>query len=500
MASKAFQAELARRRFDKYCEFVHGVKLARHMMLWVDLYRSENPVDREIAIAAPPEFWKSRVNRMYLEWSIGKNPEWARLLVMNTSEQAQRQIMSVQDTIVNNPNYRLVFPHVQPDYKRGWNRTTLYVQRQNSARPDATLYGTGVLGPIQGGHFEEIFLDDVTDQQDVSSPAIMRQQREWVRGVLSDRLMRDDAGVPVGRLVAILTRWGDNDLWPTFTSTDPDEGMGMKPVQTPAINRDEAYPWGELLWPEEYPAETLDQIRRRKGGRLFTLTYLCDPTAAGGLLFKRTRFQRYDVQKPPQITYIVHSWDTAGGMTDAAARSVFQEWGVGPLGFYLLFAWQERVPFHKLVEQFKLFYHERPRNRILIENRFTGASLIQTLEADGGFYGIEPVDPRGQGDKEARAQRIEPLVEQGRVWLPLDGQVTWLEPMLNEVTAFPAGRFADHVDAMSQALEFLRRTNAARGRAPVGSYMFPQPNMRNLDDEFGVPQLPPTLTGAGSWM
>jgi hypothetical protein len=63
-----------------------------------------------------------------------------------------------------------------------------------------------------------------------------------------------------------------------------------------------------------------------------------------------------------------------------------------------------------------------------------------------------PVKPLG--DKVARAHAVSPLVESGRVFLP--DQASWLREFLDEVTSFPAAPHDDQVDAMSQALGYLR--------------------------------------------
>ena len=486
----ALEARVARNNFQVFCRTVHGVELALHMLLWVELYTSDDPDEREIAISAPPEYWKSRVVRMYIEWSMGRKPEWARLLVMNTSEQAEKQVMSVRDTIDNNPRYHAVFPHVEKDPDRPWNRTTLFTKRENSARPDASLFGTGVLGPIQGGHYEEIFLDDVSDQHDVRSTSTMTQQREWVRGVLIDRLMRDDNDVPVGRIVAILTRWSADDLWITYTSNDPDDGMGMTGHMTPAYNYNEPYKWGPLLWPEEYPQEKLDGILRRKGQRLFTLTFLCDPAAAGGLKFKINKLMRFDLNNPPPFSFILHSWDTAGGLSDDASNSVCEEWGIGPLGFYLTWVWAEKRKYSEVKSQMIVVNTERPSNRTLLEYKHSGQLLYDEFEDDTvGIRGIEAIHPKG--DKITRASAIEPYLDAGMLWVPQDGQTPWLAPFLQEFGSFPASRYMDRIDAMSQGVIYMRKIRGKGSGAPAGSYMNPPQQAQEYDDEDEFMKVPP---------
>ncbi len=108
------RARLASTDFVEFCRFVHDVELARHMQVWVKVLESDHPSNKKVAIAAPPESWKSRTLRMWIEYSIGRNPEWARCLAMNTADQAWKQVQSVEDTIEYNRAYNLTFPHVKP--------------------------------------------------------------------------------------------------------------------------------------------------------------------------------------------------------------------------------------------------------------------------------------------------------------------------------------------------------------------------------------------------
>jgi len=59
-----------------------------------------------------------------------------------------------------------------------------------------------------------------------------------------------------------------------------------------------------------------------------------------------------------------------------------------------------------------------------------------------------------QGDKVSRANAVSPMVESGRVVLPLEG--AWLADFIEEITSFPAAPHDDQVDALCQALSHLR--------------------------------------------
>jgi Terminase RNaseH-like domain len=68
---------------------------------------------------------------------------------------------------------------------------------------------------------------------------------------------------------------------------------------------------------------------------------------------------------------------------------------------------------------------------------------------------ILPVKPLG--DKVARASAVTPLVESGRVYLP--EAAPWLPDFMDEANGFPAASHDDLIDALSQALTYLRRAD-----------------------------------------
>jgi len=215
--------------------------------------------------------------RDFVEREIGKNPNVRVLWIMNTGEQAQKQVMAISQTIQSNNVYRAAFD-VEEDTEAQWTKNVLFVRR-SIEDPDPTLMGTGLNGPYQGLHFNIIIIDDPTDQDDVKSPTTMASQVEKIRGVILDRLMED------GRIVVILTRWGQNDLVSTFKE------MGFTIYEMPIAG---PYPWGPTLSPTKFPLEKIERIHRDKGDILFALTFMCNPQAVKGNIILRDHLQYWN--------------------------------------------------------------------------------------------------------------------------------------------------------------------------------------------------------------
>ncbi|KKK53633.1 hypothetical protein LCGC14_3092820, partial [marine sediment metagenome] len=103
---------------------------------------------------------------------------------------------------------------------------------------------------------------------------------EKVRGVIIDRLMEEgNQYYPhAGRIVVILTRWGQNDLVSTFAD------MGFTIYEMPIVG---PYPWGPTLSPTRFPMEKVERIHKDKADILFALTYMCNPQAVKGNIILR---------------------------------------------------------------------------------------------------------------------------------------------------------------------------------------------------------------------
>ena len=454
VGGRSVQADLAKYQFPVFCEYVHGDTIERilgqrtlcdHLMFWQEELQKEG---RDSLIIAPPESIKSTLLRWYMEWVLGKDRDITMLYVMNTATQAMRQNVSIQETITKNTRYREVFPDVIPAKGKSWSQEATFIERQTleaQANPDPSIFATGWDGPYQGLHPKYILLDDLTNQTDVTSDAVMRRQRDLLVGVLSDRRQRG------GTIKAIWTRWGEQDLTPTL------KDMGFKIIQQPVEGE---YPWGRLLCPLVFPDDRIQEIRDRKvtslpdgtiiDSGLFPLTYMCNPQAASGSMVKRDWWRFYNAQNPPEFKYIIHSWDLSTGRR-GGDFSAYGAWGCAENGYYLIDAGHWRLEGDELLTKMKLLAARDMPRYVLVEDSSPSVNMIQTLEKHTNLP-LKPEKP-GTKDKIARLKARLHLIEVGRVWLP-NGQ-KWVYDFIDEVSSFPGGRYDDQVDQLSQALKFF---------------------------------------------
>jgi predicted phage terminase large subunit-like protein len=149
---------------------------------------------------------------------------------------------------------------------------------------------------------------------------------------------------------------------------------------------------------------------------------------------------------------LIWSYDTAFKTKAENDYTASQLWGKFGGDYYLLDFHKERIEFPALKARAKASYNSQPRpDALIIEDKASGQSLIQELRRDSQ---VPVIAVKVDSDKVSRCYAVTPLIEAGRVFLP--SQHPNLQDFLLECTSFPLGAHDDQVDAMSQALAYLK--------------------------------------------
>lgn len=165
---------------------------------------------------------------------------------------------------------------------------------------------------------------------------------------------------------------------------------------------------------------------------------------------------------------IIQSWDTA---TKAEAKndwSVCTTWMIRGRDYYLLNVFRQRLEFPELKRRIAQLANEWNADRVLIEDKGAGTSLIQELRRESDLSVIDFVP---KDDKATRLMAITPAIEAGRVFLPKEAH--WLAEFQQEMERFPRGRHDDQVDSLSQFLTWAkdhRGYGESRIYAPSGFF------------------------------
>ncbi len=163
-------------------------------------------------------------------------------------------------------------------------------------------------------------------------------------------------------------------------------------------------------------------------------------------------------EKPLPISiHTIQSWDTAFSEKDHkntsySARTtwaVFKEEQTGRHSMILLERWFGRIGYPQLRREARKAFGDWNPDRVLIEKKASGQSLIQDLRVSG--LPISTYQP--DRDKIARAYAVSAMLESGQIYYP---DRKWAQNVIDECAAFPSGDNDDIVDTVTQAWLWLR--------------------------------------------
>ena len=209
-------------------------------------------------------------------------------------------------------------------------------------------------------------------------------------------------------------------------------------------------------------------------GRQEIYAEIIDPEEAG--IIKRNWFKLWPHDKPlPRFQYVVQSYDcatsdkTKNDPTACVVFGVFKPNDDKPMSAMVIDCWEEHLQYPdlrpKVIEEASSIYGDdnefgsgKKVDMILIEDKSAGISLVQDLQRGG--LPVRSYNP-GSADKMMRLNLVAPIIQRGRIYIPESTTVpgaprSWVEPLLNQLCAFPEVRHDDLVDATSQALRLLR--------------------------------------------
>jgi len=319
---------------------------------------------------------------------------------------------------------------------------------------------TSTDGTVTGEHADVQVCDDPIKPQDarggaIATKTVLNSCLEWWNETMASRLVDFQKSARV----IIMQRLHVHDLAGTVLKEGGYEHLCLpmefepKLICSTSIGfKDPRTKSNEPLWPTRFSEKAIGQLKKELGPRGAAAQLQQQPVPLSGSIFEREHIKYWTER--PDIRTMVSSWDCTFKET-GSSYVVGQVWGVSSDAdkYILLDQIRKRMSFSETLNAIRQVSITHPYCAAhLIEEKANGSAIIDVLQDE--IPGIFPVLP--QGGKEARAHAIESIWSNGQVVLPSPEIYPWTKELIQELLEFPSSLFDDQVDAMTQALSWLR--------------------------------------------
>jgi predicted phage terminase large subunit-like protein len=417
---------------------------------------------RKLLINIPPGHMKSLlVSVMWPAWTWANKPGWRALFGSYAERLALRDSGKCRDIIASDLYQRV---YCKPD---GWA-----LDKQGEHLFTNTAMGSrlalGVGGPGTGFRGDCRVVDDPLKALEAPSEVKREEAIRWWDQTMSTRLN----DMRTGASVVVMQRLHEDDLSGHLIKQGGYEHLCLMSEFDPkrrastckGLWQDPRTERGELLFPEMFPKEVLDDLKIQLASDGYAGQHDQLPVSAEGGMFKKHWWRRYE-KAPANFHEVAGSLDCTFKDTKSADFVTLGVWGRLGANKYLLKQYRGRMDFVATCALVKRAFAEHPDMAyLLIEDKANGPAVLSALrDTVPSMIAVNPI-----GSKEARAQACTPTVEAGNVWLPQSG-AGWesdqkgdpVDQFISECAAFPKGRNDDQVDQLSQMLARWRPTATA---------------------------------------
>jgi len=449
------EQEKARKNFMEFVKKVWPTFIGgrHHSRMARAFERVANGELKRLIINMPPRHTKSEFASYLLPaWFLGNYPHKKVIQTSHTAELAVGFGRKVRN-LVDSEAYKEVFSGVglQADSKAAGRWAT------NSG---GDYFAIGVGGAVTGKGADLLIIDDPHSEQEAAlsetNPEIYDKTYEWYTSGPRQRLQ------PGGAIVIVMTRWSKKDLTgQILKSSVQRSGEEWEVIEFPAI-----LPSGNPLWPEFWPLQELEVLKKELPNAKWMAQYQQNPTSESSAIVKREWWQTWEEDDPPWCEFTLMAWDTAFEKNNRADYSACTLWGVfykedatgvPQANIILINAFRDRMEFPELKQRAIEQYKEWQPDSIIIEKKASGAPLIYEMRAMG--IPVQEFTPSKGNDKISRLNAVSDLFASGRVWAP---NTQWAEEVIDEVASFPSGEHDDYVDSVSLAMMRFRKGGYVR--------------------------------------
>lgn len=429
-----------------------------------------------LLINVPPGAAKSLLTDVFWPaWEWIRNPAERYICVSYSSGLTERDNIRFRQ-IITSDIYVSLWGTIFQQSKDQWN--IIKVANNKTGWKMATSI-TG----LTGERGTRVIVDDPISVEQANSQKERENCLRWWRETLPTRLTNPTTSA----IVVIMQRTHQEDISGHILANEDDFTHLMIPQRFDPDRKCKTFlGWedprteeGDLFWPQRMPLWTVEREEKKMGTFATAAQFQQIPIPRGGgiILEKWWKLWPRDGEafdengsplkalEYPEMDFIIVSVDPAytekaeNDYSAAVTLGLYREDGQPRI--ILMDAWQKRMRFHGtvperrkgesrkdyldrdewgLVEMVAYTAHTMHADKVLVENKASGISLIQEIRrlyANENFT-VQAINPKG--DKIARAHAVSSLFENGVISAP---NRWWSQICIDEVSIFPRGRHDD---------------------------------------------------------
>lgn len=414
--------------------FYENYKCPKHLLyLQNKLFETLTEKNKKLIITMPPRHGKSEtVSKYFVTNALTLNPKIKIILTSYESSFAESWSIKAKEV------YRFFNPEAQ-----------LKIDRQNlwETMQGGSVQTAGAGGSITGKGADILIIDDpIKNASDALSPTIRQKIYDWYNSVALTRLE------PSGSIIIVQTRWHLDDLSGRLLQTGKYEHINFPAIamENDILGRKA----GEALWSERY---NIDKLNEFKNNSLhwFNCLYQQSPTTEDTEKLKREYWKYLDESEIELSNGIIYqSWDTAFKTGEQNDYTVCTTWLIENERFILLDLLRKKIEFPQLEQECVRLARQYNPEYILIEDKGSGQSLIQSLKQKTSEfnYTIKPIIV--DKDKNIRVEMALNPFHKGQIYIK---KANWNDTIINECAEFPLSAHDDIVDSITQMINYIQK-------------------------------------------
>lgn len=402
---------------------------------------------KRLIISVPPRSLKSLCASVaFPAFLLGHDPS-KRIVCVSYSDGLASKLARDCRALMESDFYKQIFPAAKLNPAK---RT----EAEFETIKNGYRLATSINGTLTGRGGNMIIIDDPLKPQDALSESRRESVNQWYNNTLTSRLDNKHEGC----IIIVMQRIHIHDLAAFVQEHEHWEVLNLPSI---AI-ADETFHLssgkvlgrkkGEALNPSLEDLNYLETTKNKIGGYNFSAQYQQCPIPDSGNIIKWEWFQPYtEIPTGHARPRIIQSWDTAMKTYDGSDYSACVTIKQVDKQYYILDVFRKKLDFPSLQKQIIRQKEHFKAGTVVIEDKGSGTSLLQSLRREHQFSAIA-YNP--QGSKADRIVAQSATIEAGEVFIP--AKATWLDDLRTEIVSFPYGRHDDQIDALSQGLDWAK--------------------------------------------